>query len=398
MTSSTPWRRLVTVLPCLLLPGQARAGDFLPDPRDVRTTREAVPAVMSVPRQLGLPGSGRESTTPHPPAYARAMAQSVVQSLDRLSQQTAVLQDALTAASGDQTELRRQLEAAVEQIGHGLNLWRTSIAFERRLLTQEETSALAAKDLERVRAEEQRRLLTLERESTLKQAQGRQAELTARLTAINTRIDSLTREQAAAEAARRDNRQRLTRLQLLLPTAGGGPGETGLLREQARLEADYANLSKTRPALMAEQETQARLLAETRAAMEDRRDPPELKRLDRELALWNDTLETIDRQRADIRRNSRSAFARAEATAADEQKQLTAFLRRGQLAGIARLAELGEPHAPGTGFFDLGGLYHMGDFSTAHRNEELPDVNAFVVAFMNGAPNNPTRYDQDKRS
>lgn len=398
MPSSTLWHRLGTALTALLLMGQTRAGDVLPDPRDVRTAREAVQAVMSVPRQLGLPGSGRERSTPHPPAYARKMALSVVQSLDRLSRQTAGLQEALTATSGDQTELRRQLETAVEQIGHGLNLWRTSIAFERRLLAQEETSALAAKDLERVRAEEQARLLTLERDNARKLAQERQTELATRLSDLTARTGGLTRDQASTEAALRDTRQRLAQLQLLLPTAGDSPGESGLLREQARLEADDINLSKTRMTLMAEQEAQARLLAETRYALEDRRDPPELKRLDRELGLWNDTLETIDRQRAEIRRNSRNAFARAEATAADEQKQLREFLRRGQLAGIARLSALSDPHAPGSGFFDLGGLYRMGDFSTAHRNEELPDVNAFVVAFMNGAPNNPNRYDQDKRS
>ncbi len=376
--------RLRPLIPALLLAAAAlgaRADDDLLDPSVIRHRTDTASA-------LPKPADPRNS-----PTAARVMAARIVRSLDGLT-----LTAARLSAAGLTPDTAAPAQAAqLRQVMYGLNLWRTGLAFERKLILRQDSERQTAYEQQRSRAEDQ--IARLRADIALaNDSHGAHAAELANAVKDSTGRRDRVRDKLTADIAAADTAQRqLDNLQLLAQAAPGNALPASLSEELTRRTDQWHALknvvSQDRTAL-ADAE---RAVAVAQARLDALNHLPEAAALQKELAVWQSTEDRLDEQRAGERRALQRALADADAAADTERKTLESYLARGNLRDVLKLPPVSANFTPGSGFAELGGLYRMGDTAAIPGQGPLPEVNDFIVAFMAATPNNSASLVPDKR-
>lgn len=378
--------RLRPLIPALLLAGVAfnvRADDDLLDPSVIRPragTDAAGPALAKSPDIRNTP------------AIARIMAARIMRSLDGLTLMAA----RLTAAGLTPDTAAPAQAAQLRQVMYGLNLWRTSLAFEHKLILRQDSERQAAYEQQRSRAEEQIARLRADIALANDRHGAHAVELANAVkdsAAKRDRArDALTADLAAADTAQRQ----LDNLQLLAQATPGNALPASLSEELTRRTDRWHTLKAVADRDRTTLADAERAVAAAQARLEALNRLPEAAELQKELAVWQSTEDRLEEQRAGERRALQRTLAAAADVAAAEQKTLDSYLARGGLRDALKLPPVSVNFIPGAGFAELGGLYRMGDTAVTPGQGALPEVNDFIVAFMAAAPNNSAYLAPDK--
>ena len=228
-------------------------------------------------------------------------------------------------------KVRPERDEAVQQIIHGLNLWRTSISFESLLITMDEDESVAAYQAERSQVEGQ--ISKLERE-IFQEGMG------------SSSIAALTSEKAKLE-------DKLKRLET---------GATANAKERAGIKNQLEQV-KTKLQKAHSKNTK-------------------LAELNREKDMWSATLDKLDQQRVKTKQANRNAMARATAKASSEQSSLEYSLNRVRSSAILIPTVDSSAVSTLSDFDGLGGMYRMGSYDPAQHGQILPRVENFVKEFQ----------------
>lgn len=238
---------------------------------------------------------------------------------------------ALRANRARYGKARNDRDEALQQVLHGLKLWRTSISFESLLITLDEEDSIAAYKADRDQVEGQINKLDSE----------------IFLEGMHSSIPGLTSEKTKLEA-------RLKQLK-----TGAAANAKEYARVKTQLEQVEDKLQKAH------------------------RSKAKVVELTREKEVWSETLDKLDQQRVKAKQAYRSAMARAIAKAGSEKSSLDYDLNRLRSSTVLIPPVDSSAISAHSGFDSLGGLYRMGSYDPAQHAQILPRVESFVKAYQN---------------
>lgn len=348
----------------------ARASDDLLDPGQIGAARKSVAAEgLLDPARLGGSKTGQTTATPtphrrrsnrQPPSYARNMADSVVSSLDDLTRAAAKLVDEVIKLDARADELASKLRTLQEEMERKLGEYRSGLFCSGCDKTKSEILA---------RGEE----FPHPGQTIIRPTQ---AQIDAKERALQIPIDHAARElrENRARRAQAVNERDEALLQIGF---GLSLWRTSITLETALIWLDEEESAAANKVEYDKAENQIGKLRRESYVLKS----PREKEVAREIKMWTEIQEKLDRQRRADRRDSQNALMRAAAKVGDEQSTLQGYIGRDRLSQVLTAAVQTGPIGVGAGFNDLGGLYRMGNYSLADHDEVLPSVNSFITTF-----------------
>ena len=339
----------------------AHADDSLLDPSLLFNNRK--PASPGASSRLGGASSDSKSLGP---GYARAMAVSVVSSLDSLTNAAAEraadvnrFAKRVAALNAELSALRDKMAATLDEYRQGLFCSGCGKT-KSEILAAGQTFPHSGQTVIR---------------ATPEQIAAKERELQAP-------IDRDAREQKDVEAQRRkalgEREEALAQIDAGLALWGTSVSfETLLidLREsqaEAHFKAEKAKLDQQ--------------LSVARAAKPAPGDTAAAKLV----ARLSDAQSQLNLEWARSRRDLHAARSDAADHSASDQDTLNAYLGRGALQSLNVTAARAAFVSQSSGFNALGGLYRMGAFDPARSSETLPSVETFITEFQSSpAPKGP---------
>jgi hypothetical protein len=344
----------------------AYAADDLLDPTKIGSARKSsANQGLLDPSQIGAKAakSPVAKTQKHTPSYARDMAGSVVSSMDSLTRSAATLSDEVTKLDKIIRELAVKLKTLQEEMAAKLEEYRLGLFCSGCGRTKSEI--LATGDTFPHPGQ------TIIR-PTPEQIAAKERELQAP-------IDRISRELKEARAKRTKTiDERDEAMQQI--DAGLALWKTSISFENSIILQDDHVKETTYQAALAKAENQ---LSALKVASNKKASPANA----RESKKWEDIKLNLNKQRVHERRATRDDLARAATAAERERDELNAYFSRGTLNQLITLAASIGFVGPDGDFNGLGGLYRMGSYSLSGRDEVLPSVNSFVIAFRNSPRN-----------
>ena len=334
-----------------------RADDLLLDPSQV--FRKTQPSVQSPPSAQSASGRGA--------GYGRSMADSVVDSMDTLTRGAADRADEVErlakriAELGPQlAALRQKMESVLDeyrrgQFCSGCGKTRSEILAAGQTFPHPGQTVIRATP-EQIAAKEREMQAPIDRgDKELKDDQARRGK------ALAEREEALAQIDAG----------------LSLWTTSISFEGLALDAQQSQIEANY----KAEKEKLEQQLSAARM---TKPAPGDGAVARTTQRL-------NEQLTQLANQRSSKLREVNGARTNAANRSSRDEDMLNGYLSRGALKAlnISQVSSSGQV-AQNAGFNALGGMYRMGAFDTAHRDETLPRVESFIADFRQ-LPSSPTR-------
>lgn len=322
------------------------------------------------------------STFPHPGRRVIRPTPEQIEAKDReLQAPIDQLERDLQANRARRIKALHERDEALLQIGYGLNLWRTSISFERSLIELNEKERRSAYETERSKVEQQIGKIgdeILQKETAVAHIPA----LTFEISKFSTKLKQLDDDADVNKSDLELAKAKIGALNLDKEKNKDKAKYAGILTEIAKLQEKLKGYVAKDSLLKGERVKVIAQLEQMKADLQKADNAKaKLASLTKEREMWSATLDQLEARRGKEKLSYQNELARANVAVNHDHDTLEGFLKKGKLWSVTTAAVNSSAIYPSAGFDAMGGMFLMGSYDYNRHDETLPSVEKFIVEF-----------------